>query len=196
MASFLPRHAVSEDALLLLINAERSLNLSLNHRLPTGRVGQGRLSGSQQLEEQYGLFRLVSVTEAFLDAISIEVVGREVDHSIKEQALIFGEWEISSTSSWAKREDAFESFLSFRLKSCGGYRQVKAAVHVRNAIAHGLGRITARQRTTRTLASEVALIGVSVGGGQMLLGANTFSITSAACAELIRDVDVRVPLSV
>lgn len=190
-----PRHALTDNALRLLISAQPSLSLSRTNRRGRGALrGGGRLPGGHGLEEEYGLVRLVSITEAYLDAMSLETVSARLDLTVPTQSLLLNDWEIASTSAWHKREDAFATHQGFKLKSCTNYKELMAAVQVRNSIAHGLGRITARQRTSRSLVTDVLRINVTVGGGRMHLSSTTLQITANACRAFIFDVDAQVPV--
>ncbi len=195
MTTLSPRHRLTEEALLLLVHTQGSLDTALVHRRGLGRPGAGgRLLGAERQEEQYALLRYVSIAEAYLDAMSLQGVSGSVDPSVPRQALLLNEWEISSTSTWPKREEAFKVYHGTALSSCAGYPALMAAVQVRNSIAHGLGRLTARQRTSPNLANRTKAINVVVGGGRMHLSDDTLTLVADACNAFIRDVDSQLPL--
>lgn len=190
-----PRHALTENALQLILQANATLRAAkLRQRLPGGTRHSSRLAESAQLEDQYAIFRVVSVTEAFLDATSLEQLQRRIDLTNPTHVSLLSEWELSSTSTWNRREAAFAEYHGIALKKQPKYKEVQAAVHVRNSIAHGLGKLTARQRSNKGLAVELARIDVAIGSGRLHLGHDAAPLATEACTTLIEAIDRLVPL--
>lgn len=196
-ATATPRHALTDEALRLLLHAET--RLPLPPATPVGaasaRLGAARLGGltEGELRVQAAFFRLVSVTEAYLDALSMQELQRAQPFTGQPLQTMLTEHEITATANWRSRTQNYKDYHGVRLGPLPGHTSVMAAVQVRNAIAHGLGRLTARQRGNADLATQVARLDVSIGSGRMHLAGTTLALTHVACADLIKAVDVAVP---
>jgi hypothetical protein len=187
-----PRHALTEQALLLLLHAQRTLAEPLGRQPLRSPARGGRIQSATRVVEEAALLRLVSITESFLDALSLQAISGAVDARVPIVGKLVEEFEMSATSSWPKREEAFKNYHGVLLTACAGYKDVQAAIQVRNCIAHGLGRLTPRQRRNRGLPSQVSSLNVAVGSGRMHLGDSTISITGQACGSFIRAVDLLI----
>jgi hypothetical protein len=189
-----PRHALTEEALSLLVQSRSSL--SWNSAPPDPTV-QGkrrrRVEENRRLESQTRLLRLVSVTEAYIDAMSVWRVSSYVDLNNPTQAQLLEGWELTSTTNWSERCKAYQRYHSIQLQACPAYQEVQAAVQLRNSITHGLGRITPRQRTKTRLSTEALLVDATVDDGRVHLGENTIAIAATACRFLVQFVDEGMP---
>jgi len=188
-----PNFRLSEHALLGLREARDGVHPT---SIPPRIAGRGTFSADPRVRDsQYALVRMVSIVESYIDSMALAIVEARVDSGVATQALLLADWEVSSTSSWDKRSSSFFKHLGVRLSDCAGHPELKAAIEIRNSIAHALGALTARQRSDSRLAIQLALIGATVGGGAIHLGANTLRLTCDACVALVCDVDARVPLT-
>jgi hypothetical protein len=164
---------------------------------PPGRVLRNALGASTDPSvwlREAALLRLVSVVEAYVDAVSMFRMGLVVDSSHVLVAKMLEDFEVGSSSTWQQRHDSYEGYHKFSLKSRSGWQVVSASIEVRNCLAHGLGNLTAKQRGKTALPSTVGLIGVSVGSNRMHLGATTVATVGRGCNEFVRDIDVAIDL--
>jgi hypothetical protein len=137
--------------------------------------------------------RLISVVEAYVDALSMQRMSGLVDHADVVLGRLLHDFEVNSSGSWQERHDAYERHHGFSLKSRSGWNHIAAGIEVRNSLAHGLGNLTVQQRAKSRLPAQVASIDVAVGAGRMRLGARTIPKLAEACSTFVRDVDSCMP---
>jgi hypothetical protein len=113
------------------------------------------------------MLRLVSIIEAYVDAVSMFRMGLVVDGSHVLVAKMLEDFEVGSSSTWRQRHDSYEGYHKFSLRSRAGWDVVSASIEVRNCLAHGLGNLTAQQRGKTALPATVGRIGVTVGSNRM-----------------------------
>jgi hypothetical protein len=196
VASVTPRFAVTESALRLIRHAEVRLGGRLPRVAQRPRIHQGPLQGttSQQQWRQEAVFlRIISITESYVDAVSIGRLSQGVDMTSAVLSRMVEDIELSSTSNWGTRQAAFQLHHQLKLSACTRWNDLQAAIQVRNCLAHGLGNLTAKQRRNMGLATQVAILDVSIGGGRMSFGATTVSKVAAVCYAFVSDVDARLP---
>jgi len=84
--------------------------------------------------------RLTRHSNAFVDLVSVA-------ESFASARLLRMHPDVSydELSNWRKREKAWDKHCSVKLSDYAQWRQLKGFVEVRNAIQHGLGRLTDQQ---------------------------------------------------
>jgi hypothetical protein len=183
-----PRHALTEQAVGSILHTVADL-----HARPTPTSSRGRIATTSQIAEQGALLRIVSITEAYLDSLSLQEVMRTVPPSPMTSKLV-ETFETSTTTTWRARRQSFKTHHGIDLVKCARWNDLDAAIDVRNSIAHALGRVTAFLRRNSQLATKVGRIGVIVANGQMLLSDSTVDKVASVCADFIYDVDSKVPI--
>lgn len=190
----LPRHSATESGLRLLGAAFRA-NLALPppSRLP-GRITATAFGPVTKEEtDRQGLYlRVVSIAEATVDALALELTRGAltmVDEVIRRLVL---EKEIAGSASWEARRRAFRRHHGVDLRKCDAHNEVLASTEVRNAIAHGLGRLTARQTASQETYRSLARISVDIVDGQVRLQPTHVAEAVAFCRQFLRDLDARV----
>ncbi|WP_157728555.1 hypothetical protein [Actinopolymorpha singaporensis] len=153
----------------------------------------GTLDASVMRDEGVAL-RLFGITEAFLDSLASQELVKSVDMSIAIILRLVEDYEIHATSNWSERNKAYKKYYSINLDRCARATELRAAREVRNCLAHGLGVLTARQRTMSRLALDLSVLDISVSDGRMIFGPKTVSSFHSACKEFIVDVDRRMPI--
>lgn len=190
-----PRFALTEAALRLLGHTEVRLAgpgpVGIRRRIFSSPMDI--TTDPSQWRQESAFFRIVSITESYLDALSIHRFTQSVDLSVTTLSRLVEDVEISSTGTWRSREEAFKLHHQLQLSKCARWKELQAGIQVRNCLAHGLGRLTARQRRNSDLTKQVALLDVTIGGGRMHFGLDTLSKVTAACREFVCDVDSKVP---
>jgi hypothetical protein len=191
-----PRYALTEAALRLLRHTEiRLAGTSLtNLRRRINASPMGITTEPSQWRQESAFFRIVSITESYLDSLSTERFIQNVNVAIEALNRLVEDVEISSTANWRSRESAFKFHHGLDLSKCSQWKELQASIQVRNCLAHGLGRLTARQRRNSGLAKQVALLHVTIGSGRMYFGPDTLPTTAAACRVFVSDVDGRMPI--
>lgn len=191
------RLALSEAALRLIRHASNDIP---SYMAPGKQVGRilGRPLGATTSPSQWlpeaATLRLTSVIEAYVDAVSMHRMGTLVDSSAVLVNKMLDDFERTSSRTWQERHDTYENYHRFSLKSRRSWDAISAGIEVRNCLAHGLGRLTAQQRSKTSLPTTVARIDVTVAGNRMRLSAATVRKLGAGCDDFIRDVDSSIDL--
>lgn len=191
-----PRFAITEVALRLLRHAETQLaatSETVQRRPRVLRDMGGATTDLNQWRQEASFFRIVSITESYLDTLSVHRHISFVDSSIQMLMRLVEDVQISSSGTWKSREDAYKFHHDLRLSKCSRWKDIQAAIQVRNCLAHGLGTLTPRQRRNSTLPAQVSSLDVVIGGGRMHLGQLAVSKACGACQEFVRDVDSKMP---
>lgn len=188
--------AATEEALKLLHSTHADFG-----RLPASG-GRGRLRSSGagvlggydfvQVRAQSEYLRLVSIVEAFIDSTAgelFEVKTRGLDTLVALMTAVVVE---QASNSWEERKNAFNRYHGVVLGNCAKYSDIDAAVVVRNAIAHGLGGLTRRQRNGKDQ-GKVASMGVALHGHHLIIDQAALNRCVRSCAAFIADVDSRIP---
>lgn len=187
-----PRLALTEAAIRLVRHAATDIPTQAAVALPPGRVLRNALGASTDPRDwlmEAALLRLVSIIEAYVDAVSMFRMGLVVDSSHVLVARMLEDFEVGSSSTWQQRHDSYTAYHKFSLKSRAGWDVVSAGIEVRNCLAHGLGNLTAKQRTKTGLPTAVSRINVTVGSNRMHLSATTVPTLGRGCDDFVRDVD-------
>lgn len=176
----------------------REIERSSQHGTGLGSPTRGRINTTslgvvspEDMAVQGLYLRAVSVVEATLDALALEltkVALKRVDAVISNLIL---EKEIAGSSSWEARRRMFRRHHGIDLRSCVSWREIEAAVDVRNAIAHGLGKLTARQLASREVFARLAHLGIDVVDNRVHVERSAITDLIRFCGEFIEDVDAR-----
>lgn len=192
-----PKLALTDAAARLIRHATTDIPEQGAQTRPPGRILRNALGASTdpgQWLMEAALLRLISIIEAYVDAVSMFRMGLVVDSSQVLVARMLEDFEKGSSGTWQQRHDSYESYHKFSLKSRSGWGAVSAGIEVRNCLAHGLGNLTAQQRGKTNLPAAVSQIGVTVGSNRMHLSATTIHTLGSGCDEFIRDIDSAIDL--
>ncbi|MFC8503806.1 hypothetical protein ACFUC1_15725 [Pedococcus sp. NPDC057267] len=160
----------------------------LNHKTPrTGRRLAVAGSDPLQVQRQATLLRLVSITESFC-------ADRLIDHT--EQAInpaadpvrtkVWEQAAIDATKTWEAQREAFKKWHSIT----PDWLPLEGLSEARNAVAHGLGSLTRRQRRGRSATmTKINRTGISVVNDRLLLEERDLTAAAKACREIIRQID-------
>lgn len=145
----------------------------------------------EQVRAQSEFLRLVSIIEAYVDSISdhqfdLQSIGRD---QFAQSLISVARREVAD--SWQNREAAFKDHHGFSLGQCSKWSDIKAARDVRNAIAHGLGKLTAKQRNIKTRGTITAA-GVLLRGDAIVLSRKSLERCVDSGVRFINDVDSRL----
>ncbi|UYM06330.1 hypothetical protein [Solicola gregarius] len=145
--------------------------------------------------QETAIVRLVSIIEAYVDAVSMHRMDNLVDSRKSLVSLLVQDFELASSGSWQDRHDAYHDYHGLSLRSLGGWGDIKAGVEVRNCLLHGLGNLTAKQRGQTKLAASVKSIGVTIGSNRMHLSAATVPKVAAGCDLFVKNLDAKINLT-
>lgn len=189
--------ALSEAAVALIRHAAVDIPGATGSSGPTRRILTNAMGVSTDPEiwlRETAVVRLVSVIEAYVDAVSMHRMDTLVDSRESLVSLLLQDFELASSGSWQDRHDAYLYYHAVSLRSLSGWDAVKAGIEVRNCLLHGLGNLTAKQRGQTKLASSVKSIDVAIGANRMHLGLSTVQKVGAGCDRFVRCLDGRMSL--
>ena len=187
------RLALSEAAIALIRHAES--NNASGLPMPRPRILTNAMGASTDPAawlREAALIRLVSVIEAYVDAVSMYRMNAVIGAGAPLVSLLVGDFERASNGSWGDRHDAYKRYHGISLRSLSGWQPINAGIHVRNCLLHGLGNLTARQRDMTTLAVSLKLIDVTIGGNRMHLSGSTVAKVAAGCEHFVGALDAEV----
>jgi hypothetical protein len=141
---------------------------------------------------QAGFLRLVSVTEATVDTLGVELTAVGVVQTDEVISLLILEKELSATSNWDARRRSYKRHHHVDLRRCAEHARVEAAVDVRNAIAHGLGKLTTRQALSAETPRRLSRLGIPVVNGYVHLTPDHLNECASYCAAFLASLDVAV----
>lgn len=139
---------------------------------------------------QATLVRLLSITEAFTS----EMLSREVDQAVagmsnKTAAKVADDAVIRGTSSWQDQKKSYKDWLSVE----EDWKAVERLAEARNAVAHGLGKLTRRQlRSEQSVKSKLKAAGITVDDNRIVLSDENLAAAASACREFIERLDIAV----
>ena len=133
-------------------------------------------------------FRLVSIVEAYVDLMSSDLLREATPGRDALVARLVELAEERSSSNWTERKEAFKNFHGVSIASLAGWEKVDSAIPVRNAVAHGLGSLTPRQRNRKTI-TKLAKVGVTVTDGRVKISETALTTCRDNCVRLIRSID-------
>lgn len=197
-----PRFALTDDALRLLLHAERSIAVTKIY--PSARStnsltsisNRRRLHGSTvdvEWRRETAILRLVSTVEAFIDAASTSQMSRRVEPNGLTIEKLLEDFAKDSSMSWNKRCQTYSRYHGFGLEQCDGWKELNAGIDVRNCLAHGLGGLTPHLRRKKNLHQVVQVLDVSVGGNRMHLTPKTVPLLGDVCRRFVTSVDSKLP---
>jgi hypothetical protein len=135
--------------------------------------------------------RMVSIVEAYVDVISSDILRVEYARSSSLTQSLIEAAEVNFTRGWPDREKAFNDHFGIRLTKLPTHKDLKCATDVRNAIAHGVGQLTPRQRTAATRA-RMASIGVTVRDNYVVLDAGSVRTCRDVSMAFMRELDAQL----
>ena len=189
-----PRFDATESGLRLLGAALRANSALRQRSLVPGRITATAFGPvtSEETDRQGLYLRVVSITEATVDALGLELSRRAIPNIGEVVRRLILEKEIAGSASWDARRRSFRRHHGIDLRKCDAHREVLAATDVRNAIAHGLGRLTARQTASQETYKNLARIAVDVVDGRVRLQRRHISEAVVYCRRFVTDIDARV----
>lgn len=177
----------AEIAISLLsttIAMQRAVAGQQQYPLPHPRLGQPDVS-YEQFQLQSALVRIVTITESFCRDRLLQKAQNIVDpsrHNIVNR--IWDEASQRATGTWRSQVDSYWSWFQIRLN----YDEIRGYVDVRNAVAHGLGVLTSRQRDVGTRA-RLANLGISIVDDRIVLTFPIIIEAARACRRVIEAID-------
>lgn len=159
-----------------------------------GRIVHSALGSTspRDLALQTSFLRLVSITEATIDSLAIEITEQSVPQIDDVIRLLMLEKELASTSTWDSRRRLFKRHHGVDLEKCAESKRLDGAIAVRNAIAHGLGRLTTKQALSKQTDTNLKRIDVTLLNGFIDLEPRHLIDCRAYLTDFLVDVDTKV----
>lgn len=189
----------SEAAIAYLHTAYLDLAGSEHHdTFSRGRILRSSSAlGSFEFEStrMQGCFlRMISITEAYVDIISAHLFRESVPTMHDLVRRLVEDVKMRASATWNERKAAFSSYHKIQLGGFSRWSELDAGIEVRNSIAHGLGRLTPRQRAAN-IGSQLSKIGVSVQDGSVIITLESLQRCRDVCVEFVRYLDREIPSS-
>jgi hypothetical protein len=139
---------------------------------------------------QATLVRLLSITEAFAS----DMLSREVDRAVAgvrsaTVTKVADEAVIRGTGSWQDLKKSYKDWLGID----EDWKAVERLAEARNAVAHGLGKLTRRQlRSEQSVKSKLKVAGIMVEDNRIVLSDDSLAAAASACRDFIERLDLAV----
>lgn len=187
---------LTEEALALLAE-NRAVYRSTEHgNVIVGRIqvaGSLGASDHDQTKLASTYLRYVSAVESYLDSLGGQIWRETVKSHNSVIRQLVADMELRTTSTWDERKRSLSRYHSLDIQSFSRWSEFDAAIDVRNAIAHGLGSLTIRQRNSKARA-KIGAIGVAVVDDRISLDWIALDRCYLLCRELILYVDAARPV--
>lgn len=161
---------ITEKARRLVRTTERD-GVGVLRRSPTARIskplyGLGVVDPAQ-VQAHASLLRMVSISEAYADVFYELHLSPGSAGATAISTLAIEEHLLQAGRAWHSRDEALKRVLDIRP---GPERNaLKPYIDIRNAIAHGLGRLTRQQRRSRSISVGIEAVGVVLRGDHVTL---------------------------
>lgn len=156
----------------------------LSHR---GLIGPA--ANRSQLQRQGTLVRLLAITDSFcVERLFEEMSGIINPSGPSAGAAIWNSAFDSATGSWGNLKEAYKKWLGVNR---GVWSPILELADARNAVAHGHGGLTHRQRRgdRRQLAATLQSHKISLMGDHVLLSEESITVAAATCGQFIGQLD-------
>jgi hypothetical protein len=176
----------SIELLFRTLGAHRVAVRSIRPR-PPSRLRISSDSDAIQERCQATLVRLLSITEAFATELLLRKIDRAVAMSRNPTvAKVVDDTLVRATGNWADLMKSFKAWLGIDVD----WKAVERLVEARNAVAHGLGTLTRRQRRNeQSVVAKLRAAGVAVRDGRIVLSDDTLAAAASACRDFIEELD-------
>lgn len=186
----LSAEAEAASALLFrTLGAHRAAIAALKLRPPT-RLRVAPDGDPIQDRCQATLVRLLSITEAFAS----DMLSREVDLSVANAGSVTAtrvadDAVIRGTSTWQDQKKSYKDWLGVD----EDWKAVERLAEARNAVAHGLGKLTRRQlRSEQSVKSKLSAAGITIDDNRVVLSDASLAAATVACRNFIERLDLAV----
>jgi hypothetical protein len=184
------------EAARLLVNQALGFHRTQMAGLAT-RAHRSRLAApildTAQVQRQATVLRMISITEAFCVDRLLDLAEKEVaptDSSVRN--LIWQRSSVAAVSTWPSIQATYKTWYSIR----PSWTRINQLLEVRNAIAHGLGRLTRVQKShAKATIGRITQAGVTVVGDLVVLEEPDLQYVRQVCVDLVSEVDQLVQSS-
>jgi hypothetical protein len=135
---------------------------------------------------------IVAIAEEFSRALLVACSESLLDPSSPFIRDLWKDGQKRAEGTWDQHRKAWSSWHGIQLSSCAAWPAVDAFTEARNAIMHGLGRLTRRQLSNdggKAVAMKCQSVGMAVSGGQLHVGEAAVRQCAHECREFILWLD-------
>ena len=183
--------AIAESTLLLLLAEwrEHIENRARAEEAPRIVLSLHGRSSPAEIRWQAAILRMVSVIESYVDSLNREYLTNVLEKKVEESAALVRRLDDFASVNWDQRRAALEDFYAVDFKDSQEWHRLRGAIEARNAVVHGLGRLTRTRRKLSRVESLLRQIGVEVAGGQLVISEVTVCEVYKTCVEFVYWVD-------
>lgn len=170
------RLELTEDALAQLITTyvqHHTAAVSQDQRRQRHRTAAGPVGDPASVERAACWLRMVSIVEIYVEALLKQLDGERTGRAAR---------------GWADVTAALKQRHDVGLHAIAMWDELDACFLVRNAIAHGLGRFTAKQIETG-VPRKTRVLGVPVRDGMVVITAASLDRCSQICQQFVAALD-------
>jgi hypothetical protein len=146
----------------------------------------------EQVRAQSAYLRIVSIVEAFTDSTCADLFAVKTRGLENFVALLAEAALDKATATWEERKNAMLRYHNVSLGTCTRFSDVMAAVAARNAIAHGLGGLTRRQRSRKDR-DKIMSVGIALRDRHLNIDTAALDRCVQFCSAFVHDVDTKIP---
>lgn len=132
--------------------------------------------------------RMVSIVEVYVDIVCTTLFQESVPTTHDLIRRLVEDAELRASTTWNERKSAFSVYHKILLGEFRRWSELDAVIEVRNSIAHGLGKLTPRQRGSN-VQSKMSQIGVIVSDGNIAIDEASLRQCRDICIEFVRYLD-------
>ncbi|MBW8172606.1 hypothetical protein K0651_06025 [Ornithinimicrobium sp. Arc0846-15] len=134
---------------------------------------------------------MVSIVEAYIDSLCSDLFQQRAKSADQMFKNLISDAEEASEHNWEARKNAFSKFHSISLSQCASWQTIASAIIVRNAIAHGLGSLTRRQKNKKDR-GKVAGVFVNLQDDVLWVGDKSIDHLLTHTLAFVTDIDEQV----
>jgi hypothetical protein len=130
----------------------------------------------EQARLQATFLRMMSVLEAYVDLRAESELHEQLPPNslTRTAALLLADHHLAASTNWRSRHDSFLRYHAVTLGDFPDWNRMDTCISIRNAVAHGLGRLTRRQLSDiLILEAEVPKVEARIVNGKVELRIET-----------------------
>jgi hypothetical protein len=135
---------------------------------------------------------IVAIAEEFSRALLLVCSDPLVEAGAPLVKDLWKEGQKKAEGAWEQHRNAWRAWFGVDFNDCVAWQPVRAFSEARNAIMHGLGRLTRRQLSDdggRAIAELCQQVGIRVRGGRIQVGEASVRECAQRCKEFILWLD-------
>lgn len=157
-------------------------------------VRRGRFPGAptgdqEQIQRQATLVRFMSITDAFVtQRLYSELEAIKSTRKNPATQKVWNDLHDRATGSWKAQQQAYHSWLDVPEDL---WKQIMDLADARNAVAHGYGELTLRQKRGKreTLENRLKPHQITLHGDRIILTESAIALAASTCRTFIKNID-------